>query len=164
MKRPKLICIIILLFLIVVLNGHFVAAPFLVRGWSMEPNIEDGDRLIVDKISYCFREPKRGDVIVFKYPDDPLRCFIKRIIGLPGEEIKIEGQKVFVINRGVEIEIQEDYLPEKVFMGSNLNINLGEDEYFVLGDNRILSFDSRQWGALPKKSYYRQGLDENTAP
>lgn len=114
----------------------------------MEPNFMDGDYLVVDEISYRFKEPKRGDVIVFKYPKDPSQYYIKRIVGLPDENIKINGQNVFVVDEEGLIKIEENYLSKKTFLGGGIDINLGENEYFVLGDNRGASYDSRQWGAL----------------
>ncbi|RJQ30750.1 signal peptidase I [Candidatus Parcubacteria bacterium] len=101
----------------------WIAQPFLVNGASMEPTYSSGDYLIVDELSYHVRDPKKEEVIIFRYPKDPSTFFIKRIVGLPNEEITVEGRK----------------------------IKLKEDEYFVLGDNRDQSSDSRIWGPVPKE-------------
>lgn len=129
---------------------YFVIQPFFVRGASMEPNFYDRDYLIVDEISYRFSEPKRGDVIVLKYPQDASQYFIKRIIGLPGERVKIEGGIVKVFNRnqpeGFVLD-ESAYLNGRITRG-DLDASLGSDDYFVLGDNRDFSLDSRRFGKL----------------
>jgi len=141
--------IVVIAALIVAPIRYFLFQPFLVRGQSMEPNFRDGDYLIVDEISYRLREPKRGEVIVFEYPENPDQKFIKRIVGLPGETVEIGDGKIR-INEG-EIVLNEDkYLPPFKTLG-NVKITLGEDDYFVLGDNRPYSFDSRRFGPLDEK-------------
>lgn len=110
---------ILVVVLIVVPIRFFIAQPFIVQGSSMEPNFKNSDYLIVDQISFRFREPKNGEVVIFRYPNNPSQFYIKRIAGIPGEN-----------------------------MG---NITLKEDEYFVLGDNREHSSDSRHWGTLKRK-------------
>lgn len=122
----------------------------------MEPSFLDHEYLIINEITYRFEEPKRGDVIVFRYPKDPQDFFIKRVIGLPGEKVQIKDGKVFVYNmdnpNGQALE--EPYL----LTGTDTNsltkdtITLGESEYFVLGDNRNQSKDSRSFGAV-KRSF-----------
>jgi signal peptidase I len=114
----------------------------------MEPNFEQGNYLIVDEISYRLREPQRGEVIVFRFPQNPSQRYIKRIIGLPGEIIKIKEGRVIVNNQILD---ESDYLPPFLNTPGDLEILLNENEYFVLGDNRIASSDSRKWGPLPKK-------------
>ncbi len=109
--------------LVVIPFRLWVAQPFIVSGASMEPTFENGDYLIVDEFSYHFRAPKKGEVIVFRYPLDPSKFFIKRIEGVPGETVVIGSAKII----------------------------LGEKEYFVLGDNRSASSDSRVWGNLTEK-------------
>src|SRR3989344_4815130 len=128
----------------------FIAQPFIVNGSSMVPTFEDGDYLIVDEISYRFNDPERGDVVVFRYPNDPSKFFIKRIIGLPGETLKIVGSKVFIKNnkKGDE-ELYESYVVYPA--QNNIEITLNDDEFFVMGDNRAQSSDSRSWGPMPKK-------------
>lgn len=133
---------------------YFLFQPFVVRGESMMPNYQNGNYLIVDEISYRFTEPKRGDVIVFKtrfIPGYRSDKFIKRIIGLPGETIEIKDSKIRIFKDNNVSEINEsDYLPDIVTVG-NVKKTLGQDQYFVLGDNRDKSFDSRIWGVLPKE-------------
>lgn len=128
---------------------YFLFQPYLVKGQSMEPNFKNGDYLIVDEISYRFREPERGEVIVFKYPNDPSQRYIKRIIGLPGETIKIENNKVMANNKILD---ESSYIPLFETTAGAMEFNLKNNEYFVMGDNRIASFDSRRWGFLPKKN------------
>ncbi len=144
--------IIIIALLIVVPIRYFVFQPFFVKGQSMEPNFETGDYLIVDELSYRFREPQRGEVVVFKYPQNPTQRYIKRIIGLPGETIEIDEGKIIVYQDGkAQILNESSYLPDSEVTGK-MRLVLGNDEYFVLGDNRPVSYDSRRWGTLPRKN------------
>lgn len=128
----------------------FIAQPFLVSGSSMFPTFKNADYLIVDEISYHIGEPKRYDVVVFRYPGDVSKFYIKRVIGLPGETIDVEGSKVIVKNN----ENKEGFVLNQPFIGSMSNktahLELKEDEYFVMGDNRAASSDSRYWGAVPR--------------
>ena len=129
----------------------YVAQPFIVEGDSMEPNFSDGDYLIIDEISYRFKEPQRGDVIIFRPPIRQQIFFIKRIVGLPGEMVKIEGGKIILSgNDSKRIVLDEEYLLGGIKTVPDVFLKLSEDEYFVLGDNRERSSDSRQWGALKK--------------
>ncbi len=142
--------IVIIAAVIVIPIRYFLFQPFFVRGQSMDPNFENGDYLIVDEISYRFSEPQRGEVIVFKYPEDPSHRFIKRIVGLPGETVEIKDGKVIIYMDGVSRVLDEsEYLSNSVTTG-DFQITLGENEYFVLGDNRSFSFDSRKFGVLPR--------------
>lgn len=127
----------------------WVAQPFIVSGSSMVPTFENGEYLIVDEFSYHFNDPQRGDVIIFRYPHDTSKFFIKRIIGLPGEKMAIENNQIHISNSQYPegITLQESYLPEDIIMG-NISITLDENQYFVLGDNRNMSSDSRYWGPL----------------
>ncbi len=144
--------IVIIALLIVVPIRYFIFQPFFVRGQSMEPNFENNDYLIVDEISYRLRDPQRGEVVVFKYPLGPTQRYIKRIIGLPGETVEIKDGKVDVYDpNGVPQVLDElKYLPESISTQGSTNVKLGEKEYFVLGDNRGVSSDSRRWGILPE--------------
>ncbi|MGC9611209.1 MAG: signal peptidase I [Minisyncoccia bacterium] len=127
----------------------FVAQPFLVSGSSMEPTFSNGNYLLVDELTYDFRVPERGEVVVFKYPRDPNTYFIKRIIGLPGETIEIKNNIMKITDgKGAQV-LHEPYLLESAYM-NDFEKTLGENEYFVMGDNRNFSFDSRSWGPLPK--------------
>lgn len=130
----------------------FVAQPFVVSGSSMSPTFHNGEYLIVDQLSYNLGHPHRGDVVIFRYPKDPSKFFIKRMIGLPGETIRIEGSQVTIINEEYPngFVLTEDYVE---FATSNQEeITLGEDEYFVMGDNRAASLDSREWGPVPEEN------------
>jgi len=130
----------------------FLFEPFFVKGSSMEPNYHPYDYLIVDKLTYRFSEPKRGDVIVFKPPFDSSVYYIKRVIGLPGEKIVLKDSKIFIYNKEYPngFELKEDYLQGHTTFG-NQEITLGKDEYFVLGDNREVSSDSRTWGPVKRE-------------
>ncbi|MEK7650371.1 MAG: signal peptidase I [Patescibacteria group bacterium] len=130
----------------------FVAQPFIVSGSSMHPTFESNQYLVIDELSYYFREPIRGEVIVFKYPKDPAKHFIKRIIGLPGETVKITNGEVLITtvgNKPEQIKLAEPYVQENLAV-ANLEVKLLNNEYFVLGDNRPVSLDSRIWGPLPR--------------
>ncbi len=137
----------------------FIAQPFIVSGSSMDPTFTSSDYLIVDQLSYRLNEPKRLDVVIFRYPKDPKRFFIKRIIGLPGESVTVEGGLVMIDSPEIgQFELEEPYV-EKTKIDSS-HLELGEGEYFVMGDNRASSLDSRIWGALDKdlilgKAYLR---------
>lgn len=132
----------------------FIATPYLVSGASMESTFETYDYLIIDRLSYQFNEPERGDVIVMRYPYDPTRTFIKRIIGLPGETLSIDGSVVTIQNAAYPegFALSEPYVGPEYSAQNNLSITLGSDEYFVLGDNRRASADSRTWGTLPRQN------------
>jgi signal peptidase I len=132
---------------------YFLIKPFYVNGASMEPTYYNHEYLIVNEISYRFANPQRGDVIVFKYPVDPSEFFIKRIIGLPGEHVVISVGKVAIYNsENPEGKIlDEEYLKDGTMTSGEIDVVLKEDEYFVLGDNRGASLDSRRFGTLNKE-------------
>ncbi|MBI2577316.1 MAG: signal peptidase I [Candidatus Wildermuthbacteria bacterium] len=147
--------ILFIVLLIVVPLRTFVFQPFLVRGNSMEPNYHNGDYLVVDELSYRFREPGRGEVIVFKAPKNLDKRYIKRIVGLPGETVEITSGKVIIYaneanGQGRVVLEESTYIPEDIHTSSIPKITLGNGEYFVLGDNREHSEDSRSWGVLPE--------------
>lgn len=132
---------------------QFVVQPFLVKGESMLPNFLDYDYLFVERVSYYFREPERGEVIVFRFPRNESEYYIKRVIGLPGEEVTVQDMVVLIKDReGSTATLDESYLPLGTITQGNIHIRLKENEYFVLGDNRNESSDSRSWGTLPKKN------------
>lgn len=132
---------------------YFVAQPFIVRGASMEPNFYNREYLVIDELTYFLREPQRGEVIVFRYPLNPKEYFIKRVIGLPGETVEIRDNGIFVINAEHPdgIQLDEPYLPPEFSLRGTVRFILGSDEYAVLGDNRLSSSDSRNWGPLERK-------------
>lgn len=139
-------------FIIVFPVRLFVAQPFIVSGASMIPTFENGQYLIIDELTYHFESPQRGDVIVFRYPRDPKEFFIKRIIGLPGETVDIRGGKISVTKAdGTTEELSDDYIAHEG-NGSAMSVTLTTDEYFVMGDNRPESSDSRVWGPLPRQN------------
>ncbi|MDD5146580.1 MAG: signal peptidase I [Candidatus Pacebacteria bacterium] len=142
---------IVLLALIIVLPiRYFIFQPFIVKGASMEPNFHNGDYLIVDELTYRLKEPQRGEVIVFRYPLDPSERFIKRIIGLPTETVEIKDGQIFVTDKfGTAKTLEEKYLEGVVLLGS-VKQTLADNQYFVLGDNRLNSSDSRKWGAVSR--------------
>lgn len=130
----------------------FVAQPFIVSGGSMDPTFADGQYLIVDQISYRFEEPKRGDVIIFRYPLNTKKFFIKRIIGLPSETVEIRGTQVTIKDIGNKktFALKEPYIDARKIRNDQTSIMLKSDEYFVMGDNRTESSDSRIWGPLKR--------------
>lgn len=148
----------------------FIAAPYLVSGASMEPTFDNFDYLITDRISYDFKGAERGDVIVFCLPGSgecslvkrilnkewkAPRTLIKRVIGLPGETVSVSGGEVRIINaeHPEGFILEEPYLdPGNIGGPSGTNTTLGEGEYFVMGDNRRVSSDSRVWGVLPQEN------------
>jgi len=141
----------IIALLIVIPIRMFIAQPFVVSGESMFPTFNDKEYLIVDEISYLLGNPHRGDVVIFRYPNDTKRFFIKRIIGLPNEEIIIKNGIVTIKNEANPdgFTLEEPYIAEK--FDTTVTFKTGDDEYFVLGDNRNRSSDSRSWGTLPRK-------------
>ncbi len=144
---------IIIALIIVVPIRLFIAQPFIVSGASMDPTFASGQYLIVDELSYRLGDPVRGDVIVFKYPRNPKQYFIKRLIGLPGETVTINEKGIVTIqdSKGtVIITMNEPYV--KFTKADSLTTILGSGEYFMAGDNRAGSFDSRDWGAVPREN------------
>ncbi len=147
-----LVKILVIALIIIVPFRMFVAEPFVVSGSSMQPNFKNHDYLIIDRFSYIKGLPQRGDVIVLKFPKDTSQFFIKRIIGLPGETVKIGQGFVTIINteHPQGFRLTESYLPnQSETFGRTEEVRLGTGEYFVLGDNRTASSDSRVWGILP---------------
>jgi signal peptidase I len=144
--------VIVIALLISLPIRFFIAEPFVVNGASMDPTFSTGQFLIVDRLTYRFDEPKRGDVIVFKYPNDQKTYFIKRIIGLPGETVSIKNGFVTIINTEYPtgLKLDETYIDSSHKSHESTSTTLGPDQYFVMGDNRAQSSDSRVWGALNK--------------
>ncbi len=131
---------------------YFLIQPFYVKGSSMQPNFQNNQYLIVDEISYRFTPPQRGQVIVFRYPLDPQEYFIKRVIGLPGEQIEFKSGHIIIFNTAHPkgFILSEKYLPKGLdtFDQDQNKINIGPHQYFVLGDNRPASKDSRFFGPV----------------
>jgi signal peptidase I len=144
--------IILISLAIIVPVRYFLIQPFYVKGASMEPSFHDYEYLIIDEISYRFNEPKRGEVVVFRYPRHPQEYFIKRIIALPGEKVEVKNGLVYAYNednpRGFLLD--EKYLPKgtQTYGLQNEEVELKADEYYVLGDNRTASKDSRSFGPV----------------
>ncbi len=141
----EIIEIVLISVVTVFLIRNFLAQPFLVSGASMEPTFYNHNYLIIDEVTYHFRAPQRGEPIVFRYPNDPSVYFIKRIIGLPGDRVVVRDGKVTVY------DISGKAIPVTGETNGYTDVKLGADQYFVLGDNRYNSFDSRNWGPVPKK-------------
>jgi signal peptidase I len=143
----------IIALIIVIPIRKYVAQPFIVSGASMDPSFASGQYLIVDQLTYHISDPKRDDVIIFRYPNNPSTFFIKRIIGLPGETLTMDSGKVTIINKENPegFLLQENYITKEHRTSDSFTIALGETEYFVMGDNRPQSSDSRSWGPLESK-------------
>lgn len=132
---------------------YFLIQPFFVKGASMEPNFDDGQYLIIDELSYRLRDPQRGEVIVFRYPANPKEFFIKRLIGLPGETVELSGSNLIIKNNDNEggFVLDESSYLQKSANYNDYKIILKSDEFFVMGDNRSASFDSRRFGPVARK-------------
>lgn len=147
---------------IAVLIVVFVVQPVRVEGQSMMPKLHDQDRIFVNKFIYPLREwlgdrepIKRGDIVVLLYPEDPSKSYIKRVVGLPGEEVNIENGKLYI--NGVQMD--EEYLdPEYLSQDTTGPTRVKEHHYFVMGDNRRNSSDSRYWGLVPEKYIYGKAI------
>lgn len=140
------------LLIIGLLFRFFVLQPFVVEGNSMEPNWHNNEYLLVNQVTYRLRPPERGETIIFHYPKDPREDFIKRIIGLPGEKVTISDGRLFINDK----QLNESYInlsegSQSARQQERLEITLSQTEYFVMGDNRNHSSDSRDWGPLERK-------------
>lgn len=138
--------VILISIVTVLIIRTFLVQPFLVSGASMEPNFSDGNYLLVDEITYRFREPQRGEVVVFKSPQNKSVFFIKRIVALPGEQVTVKNNKVYINGE----PLNEEYLASNIRTAGLVEDTLGKNEYLVFGDNRYNSFDSRNWGPLKR--------------
>lgn len=139
----------------------YIAQPFIVDGESMSPNFHTGHYLIIDELSYRFREPKRGEVVVLRYPLEESRFFLKRIIGIPGDRVTLKNGKVYITNAANPngYPLVEPYQTQTTFpAGQFKDVTLEDDEYFAMGDNRAGSSDSRAWGILPRKDIIGHAL------
>lgn len=149
----ELIKVAIISMLIVVPVRYFFIQPFFVSGASMQPQFYNGEYLIIDEFTYRREEPKRGDVIVFRYPKDPSQFYIKRIIGLPGETVEIKNGKLEIFNQENPwgLVLSEPYLEEGEINRGDMSVKVDPSNFFVMGDNRQASSDSRMWGTVDKK-------------
>ncbi|KKP80226.1 MAG: signal peptidase I [Candidatus Moranbacteria bacterium RIFOXYA12_FULL_35_19] len=161
----EIIKIIALAFIIIVPIRVFLFQPFFVQGASMEPNFEDGQYLIINEFGFketdlkiinveSFKNLERQQAVVFRYPMDPKKFFIKRIIGLPGEKIQIKNSEITIFNESHPLGFvldEKEYIPSNVRTKGDSVVSLKDDQYFVLGDNRAFSSDSRIWGPVPKE-------------
>ena len=145
--------IVIISLAIILPIRYFLIQPFYVKGASMEPTFYDHQYLLIDEITYRFSDPQRGDIVVFHYPKDTSQFFIKRIIGLPGETLEIKDNAVYIYNKKFSqgVKLREDYLGQEVLTNGNMNVELGDKEYFLMGDNRPSSLDSRFFGVVARK-------------
>ncbi len=140
---------VILLALVIFFAIHFMIQNFRIDGTSMEPNVHNGEYVIVNKTAYWFgHNPQRGDVVVFQAPDQPQNDRVKRVIGLPGETVEVRSDGTVYVN-GQQLE--EPYLPSH-HSGTSGTWTVPEDEYFVMGDNRSVSYDSREGGPVPRSN------------
>ena len=161
----EIIKIIALAFIIIVPIRVFLFQPFFVQGASMEPNFEDGQYLIINEFGFketdlkiinveSFKNLERQQAVVFHYPLDPKKFFIKRIIGLPEEKVQIKNSEITIFNEshptGFVLD-EKEYITSNVRTKGDSVVSLKDDQYFVLGDNRAFSSDSRIWGPVPKK-------------
>jgi signal peptidase I len=149
----ELLHVVIISLAIILPVRYFLIQPFYVKGASMEPNFHDHEYLIINEIGYRFADPARGEIVVFRYPNDPRQFFIKRVIGLPGERVTVGGGVVTVYNTEHPdgwVLNETSYLGDKVTSGSK-DTKLGPDEYYLLGDNRASSLDSRTFGAVKRE-------------
>ena len=146
----EILKVVAIVFISAIVIRGFVAQPFIVEGSSMEPDFHNGEYLLIEKMSYHLRPPSRGDVIVFKYPNNPNVNYIKRIIGLPGETVEIRDGKVFIKTGQTETTWNYPDIATEA-LGDNGHYPLGPGQYFVLGDNRGMSLDSRAWGSVDQK-------------
>lgn len=148
----ELVQVVAISLAIIIPVRYFLIQPFYVKGASMEPNFFDHEYLIIDEISYRFSKPERGDILVFHYPNEPKNYFIKRLVGLPGETVEVANGQVKIYNdeypNGIVLD-ESKYLNDS-YTAQTRRDTLKGDEYFVLGDNRASSLDSRFFGPIEK--------------
>ncbi len=178
----EIITIIIIAVVILWPARSYIAQPFVVSGASMDNTFQNGNYLIIDELSYRFENPKRGDVIVFVAPEKALvghneslgffgsiekflgipvnTHFIKRVIGLPGETVEINNDQIKITTGSTTVELNEPYISSTTpdYISAHEKVTLGANEYFVMGDNRHNSSDSRTWGVLPRKNITGRAL------
>lgn len=146
----EVVQIVIIAAAIIIPVRYFLIQPFIVKGASMEPNYYDGEYLIIDEVTYRFRDVERGEIVVFRPPNNSSQFYIKRVIGLPGETVEILNGKITISNKEYPngVNLSEIYIED--YTSGRERITLGLDEYYLLGDNRDASLDSRRFGAVSK--------------
>jgi len=132
--------------LLAVLIRLFILEPFYIPSGSMEPTLKEHDRIIVSKLNYRLQDPQRGDIVVFKYPRDPKRNFVKRLIAVGGETVAIKNSRLYINGQ----QVSENYLPRGLRFADYGPVQVPRGSYFMMGDNRNNSDDSRVWGFLPE--------------
>lgn len=141
---------VIIFAVVLALVNVFIITINVVSGPSMEPNFHNNQYVLVDKLSYFTREPRRGEAVILRFPGDPEKTrYIKRIIGLPNETIVISDSKVYINGK----QIRESYIPEETLTEPDRQLKLGKNEYYVMGDNRENSNDSRVFGAIERRFF-----------
>ncbi|KKS70432.1 MAG: putative signal peptidase I-2 [Candidatus Magasanikbacteria bacterium GW2011_GWE2_42_7] len=146
----ELVKIVVLAALTIVVVRYFLFKPFYVKGESMAPTFYENEYLIVDELSYRLRDPKRGEVVVFRSPTSPEDFYLKRVIGLPGERVRVENGNVTICQ--VECTVLSESYLNGIKTDGDVAFTLGDDQYLVLGDNRGASYDSRRFGPISKES------------
>jgi signal peptidase I len=139
--------VVVLAGITVFIVRHFIFKPFYVKGQSMEPTFFEKEYLIINQFTYRFRDPIRGEIVVFQPPTGSKDYYLKRIIGLPGERIRIENGNVIVCDTECHV-LDEQYIDSSIITEGSVRVTLGPDQYFMMGDNRPNSFDSRRFGAV----------------
>ena len=147
LTMKELIESIVIAIVLAIIIRTFLFEPFWIPSRSMEPTLQISDRIIVTKFSYWLSEPKRGDVVVFEYPLDTSKDDVKRVIGLPGEKIEIRDSKLYIN----DILVEEPYLPTELKFPDFGPVEVPENAYFMMGDNRNNSIDSRDWGFVERE-------------
>jgi signal peptidase I len=133
--------------ILAVLIRTFIFQPFYIPSGSMVPTLYEGDRIIVSKLSYRFHPPQRGDIVVFRFPLDQKKTYVKRLIGLSGETVQLKDGRLYINGR----EVPEPYLPPNTYFPDFGPVKVPEGSFFMLGDNRMNSEDSRIWGFLDRQ-------------
>lgn len=149
----ELVKVVLISLVIILPVRYYLVQPFYVKGASMEPTFLDHEYLLIDEISYRFEKPNRGEVVVFRYPRDSRQFFIKRIIGLPKETVRIKNGYITVSRAGISEEqvINESYLGSEIMTSGELSVDVPAGHYFLMGDNRNASLDSRNFGPVAER-------------
>lgn len=133
----------------------FVYQPVKVEGGSMEPGLQDQERIFINKIAYRLENIQRGDIVVFRYPRDPRKSFIKRVVGLPGDRVRVSDGHVYLNGRLTpEPYVPEEYLDSRTYP----EVKVPADSFYVLGDHRSMSNDSRDFGPVPRSNIYGKAV------